>query len=75
MPSNPTTSPEQRRMITFDAIAPDGTRERLRFATQAEPDAAGPRARPEDQYREAGHSLYWFAWSEGLQRFVTIPEE
>ena len=27
MPSNPTTSQEQRRMITFDAIAPDGTRE------------------------------------------------
>ena len=24
MPSNPTTRQEQRRMITFDAIAPDG---------------------------------------------------
>jgi hypothetical protein len=34
MPSNPTPSPEQRRMVTFDAIAPDGTRERLRFETQ-----------------------------------------
>ena len=69
MPSNPTTSPEQRRMITFDAIAPDGTRERLRFETQAEADAVA------DQYREAGHSIYWLAWSESLQRFVTIPEE
>ena len=69
MPSSPTASPEQRRMITFDAIAPDGTRERLRFETQAEADAAA------DRYREAGHSLYWIAWSESLQRFVTIPEE
>jgi hypothetical protein len=56
-------------MITFDAIAPDGTRERLRFETQAEADAAA------DQYRETGHSLYWIAWSESLQRFVTIPED
>ena len=56
-------------MITFDAIAPDGTRERLRFETQAAADAAA------DQRREAGHSIYWIAWSESLQRFVTIPEE
>jgi hypothetical protein len=69
MPSNPTASQEQRRMITFDAIAPDGTRERLRFETQAEADAAA------DQRREAGHSIYWIAWCESLQRFVTIPEE
>jgi hypothetical protein len=69
MPSKPTTSPEERRMVTFDAIAPDGTRERLRFETQAEADAAA------DRYREAGHSLYWIAWCESLQRFVTIPEE
>ena len=75
MPSNPTTSPEYRRMITFDAIAPDGTRERLRFETQAEADAVDPRAGPEDQHREAGHSITWIAWSESLQRFVTIPEE
>ena len=68
MPNNP-TSPEERRMITFDAIAPDGTRERLRFETQAEADAAA------DHHREAGHSIYWIAWSESLQRFVTIPEE
>jgi hypothetical protein len=68
MPSNP-ASPEDRRMITFDAIAPDGTRERLRFETQAEADAAA------DRYRETGHSLYWIAWCESLQRFVTIPEE
>jgi hypothetical protein len=47
MPSNRTTSQEERRMITFDAIAHDGTRERLRFETQAEADAAA------DQYREA----------------------
>jgi hypothetical protein len=56
-------------MVTFDAIAPDGTRERLRFETQAEADAAA------DRCRDAGHSLYWIAWSESLQRFVTIPEE
>ena len=69
MPSSPTTRPEDRRMITFDAIAPDGTRERLRFETQAEADAAA------DQHCEAGHSIYWIAWCESLQRFVTIPEE
>jgi hypothetical protein len=69
MPSDPTTSQERRRMVTFDAIAPDGTRERLRFETQAEADAAA------DRYRDAGHSLYWIAWCESLQRFVTIPEE
>ena len=69
MPRNPATSQEQRRMVTFDAIAPDGTRERLRFETQAEADAAA------DQHREAGHSITWIAWSESLQRFVTIPEE
>ena len=69
MPSNRTASQEQHRMITFDAIAPDGTRERLRFETQAEADAVA------DERREAGHSLYWIAWCESLQRFVTIPEE
>jgi hypothetical protein len=53
----------------FDAIAPDGSRERLRFETEAEADAAA------DRYRDAGHSIYWIAWSESLQRFVTIPEE
>jgi hypothetical protein len=69
MPSSRTTSQEQHRMITFDAIAPNGTRERLRFETQTEADAAA------DQYREAGHSIYWIVWAEALQRFVTIPEE
>jgi hypothetical protein len=69
MPRNPTTGPEQHCMITFDAIAPDGSRERLRFETQAEADAAA------DHHREAGHSLYWIAWSQGLQCFVTIPED
>ena len=69
MPSNPTTTLEQRRMTIFHAIAPDGTRERLRFETQAEADAAA------DRYREAGHSIYWIVWSQSLQRFVTIPEE
>ena len=68
MPSE-AASPEDRRMTIFHAIAPDGTCERLRFETQAEADAAA------DQHREAGHSLYWIAWSESLQRFVTIPEE
>jgi hypothetical protein len=69
MPSSRTASQEHRRMVIFDAIAPDGTRERLRFETQAEADAAA------DQHREAGHSIYWIAWAESLQRFVTIPEE
>jgi hypothetical protein len=69
MPSSRTTRQEQHRMITFDAIAPDGTRERLRFATRAESDAAA------DQCREAGHSITWIVWAESLQRFVTIPEE
>jgi hypothetical protein len=69
VPSNPTISPEQRRMTTFDAIAPDGTRERLRFETQAEADAAA------DRRREAGHSIYWIEWAESLQRWVSIPEE
>jgi hypothetical protein len=69
MPSNRTTSPEQRRMTTFDAIAPDGTRERFRFETQAEADAAA------DQHRAAGHGITWILWSETHQRFVTIPEE
>jgi len=68
MPSE-AARPEDRRMITFDAIAPDGTRERLRFETQAEADAAA------DQLREAGHGITWIVWSETLQRFVTIPEE
>jgi hypothetical protein len=68
MPSNPTTSVEDGRMITFDAIAPDGTRERLRFETQAEADAAA------DRRREAGHSIYWIAGAESLQRLVSIPE-
>jgi hypothetical protein len=68
MPSE-AARPEDHRMITFDAIASDGTRERLRFETQTEADAAA------DQHREAGHSITWIAWSESLQRFVTIPEE
>jgi hypothetical protein len=37
---NESAEREDRRMVTFDAIAPDGTRERLRFETQAEADAA-----------------------------------
>jgi len=69
MPSDLKTSQDQRRMITFDAIAPDGSCERLRFETQDQADAAA------DRYREAGHSLYWIAWCESIQRFVTIPEE
>ena len=56
-------------MITFDAIAPDGTRERFRFESKAEADAAA------EQYREAGYGITWIAWSDSLQRFVTIPEE
>ena len=69
MQSDRTARQEQRRMITFDAIAPDGTRERLRFETRAEADAAA------DQYREAGHSITWIVWADSLQRFVTVPED
>jgi hypothetical protein len=39
-------------MITFDAIAPDGTRERLRFETQDQADAAA------DRYRDTGHKVH-----------------
>jgi hypothetical protein len=69
VPSNPTPSAGQRRMITFDAIAPNGTRERLRFETQAEADAAA------DRHREASHSISWIVWAESIQRWVTIPED
>ena len=68
MPSEP-AGPEDSRIIIFDAIAPDGTRERLRFETDAEAQAAA------DQRREAGHSIYWRAWAESLQRWVSIPED
>jgi hypothetical protein len=68
MPSE-AASPEERRIVTFDTIAPDGAHERLRFEAQAEADAAA------DRYREAGHSIYWIAWSESLQRWVSIPED
>jgi hypothetical protein len=68
MPSE-ATGPEDRRMIVFDAIAPDGTRERLKFESEADADAAA------DQQRETGHSIYWIAWSEGLGRWVSIPED
>ena len=56
-------------MIVFDAIAPDGSRERHRLGTQADADAAA------DQQRETGHSIYWIAWSENLGRWVSIPED
>ena len=69
MPSDQPATPEHARMITFVAIAPDGTCERLRFETQAEADAAA------DQRREAGHSIYWIVWAESLQRWVSIPED
>ena len=69
MPSDQPATPEAARMITFVAIAPDGSSERLRFATQAEADAAA------DTYRAAGQSIYWRAWSESLQRWVSIPED
>ena len=61
--------PQDRRMIIFHAIAPDGSCERLKFETQTEADAAA------DQRREAGHSIYWIVWAESLQRWVSIPEE
>jgi hypothetical protein len=67
MPSED-TSPEDRRMTIFHAIAPDGTCERLKFETKAEADAAA------DQHRKAGHSIYWIVWAKSLQRWVSIPE-
>ena len=56
-------------MITFDSIAPDGTRERLRFETKPR------RMRLPIKHRAAGHGITWIIWSETLQRLVTIPEE
>jgi hypothetical protein len=68
MPSE-ATSPEDRRMTIFHAIAPVGTCERLRFETEAQADAAA------DQRREAGPSIYWIVWSESLQRWFSIPAD
>jgi hypothetical protein len=56
-------------MITFDATTPNGTRERFRFESKAEADAAA------DQRREAGYSITWIVWAESLQRWVSIPED
>jgi hypothetical protein len=68
MPSEATT-PEDRRLTIFDAIAPDGSCERLKFETEADADAAA------DQQRKAGNSIYWIAWSDHLKRWVSIPED
>ena len=68
MPSNP-ERPEQPRMITLVATAPDGSRARLRFPTAAE---AAPAA---ERLRATGHRLAWRLWSETLGRTVTIPED
>jgi hypothetical protein len=56
-------------MIRLIAIARDGSSQRLRFATEAEAQAAAERL------RQTGHSLYWLAWSETLGRTVSIPED
>jgi hypothetical protein len=56
-------------MTILHAIAPDGSCERLKFEIQAEAEAAA------DQRRAAGRSIYWIVWAEGLQRWVSIPEE
>jgi hypothetical protein len=56
-------------MITFIAIAPGGSSERLSFATEAEAQAEA------DRRRGAGCSITWLAWLEALQRWVTIPED
>ena len=69
MPSDQPVSPEDARMITFIAIVPDGTAERLEFATEAAAQQAA------DRYRRTGHSISWRAWSETLQRLVSIPED
>ncbi len=69
MPSDPPAGPEDARMITFIAIAPDGQAQRLDFATEAEAQEAA------DQYRRTGHSISWRAWSETIQRLVSIPED
>ena len=67
----PAAAPEEEAppMITLIAIAQDGTSQRLRFATEAEAEAAAERL------RQSGHSLYWRAWSETLGRVVSIPED
>ena len=74
MPSRrepPATAPEEEAppMITLVAIARDGSSQRLRFATEAEAEAAAERL------RATGHGLYWRAWSETLGRIVSIPED
>jgi hypothetical protein len=53
-------------MITFDAIAPDGTRERRRFETRAEADATA------DQRRDAGHRITWILRAETGWQHHTI---
>jgi hypothetical protein len=63
------SGPEEPRMITFIAIAPGGSSERLSFATEAEAQAEA------DRRRGAGCSITWLAWLEALQRWVTIPED
>jgi hypothetical protein len=69
MPADPPAALENARMITFIAIAPDGSSERLSFATEAEAQAAA------EDYRNAGHSISWRAWAETLGRWVSIPED
>jgi hypothetical protein len=69
MPADPPARPEDARMITFVAIAPDGTSERLSFETEAEAQAAA------EDYRKAGHSISWRVWAESLGRWVSIPED
>jgi hypothetical protein len=69
MPADPPASPEDARMITFVAIAPDGTSERLSFETEAEAQAAA------DSHRKAGHSISWRVWAVTLGRWVSIPED
>jgi hypothetical protein len=56
-------------MITFVAIAPNGTSERLSFESEAEAQAAA------DSHRKAGHSISWRVWAESLGRWVSIPED
>jgi hypothetical protein len=69
MPADPPAAPESAHMITFVAIAPDGSSERLSFESEAEAQAAA------EDYRRTGHSISWRAWAESLGRWVSIPED
>lgn len=69
MPSSLSVPPKYNGTISFMAIADDGSRDRHDFDTRAEAETAA------DAYCQAGFSICWIAWSDRLQRHVTIPED